>query len=374
VLLFSVFGGTQYYTSSTGEGCARCHEIRPMYEVWNKSSHRSIPCSECHGGTATADVSFHAGNLRRLITHLTGTVPEQIRIRHTDVDRLLEACEKCHRQEFADWRSGPHGTSYAKIFADSEHNLKRAPMDDCFRCHAMHYGGGIEDLLQPAAVQGAWTMRNPGMADKPAIPCMACHKVHKHGEPRGKKREVENARDQERMRPSLALFDRRSGTHIEAGSLPIPVVMDGERRIGISPDPRQGLCYQCHAPLPGAQAGSGDDRTPRGVHEGISCLACHGQHGQNVAASCSTCHPRLSNCGLDVEKMDTTFASKGSRHNIHSVTCADCHPKGIPPGKRTRGGQMASMTPRSHSPGASPPPAGAAHIIREATRSSAAEQ
>ena len=63
---------------------------------------------------------------------------------------------------------------------------------------------------------------------------------------------------------------------------------------------------------------------------GKHALACHQKHGQHTRASCSTCHPRLSNCGLDVEKMDTTFASTKSPHNIHFVKCLDCHPKGIP--------------------------------------------
>jgi hypothetical protein len=78
------------------------------------------------------------------------------------------------------------------------------------------------------------------------------------------------------------------------------------------------------------QAGSGDDRTAVGVHEGLSCLACHLKHGQQTRASCANCHPRLSNCGLDVEKMDTTFKDPKGGHNIHSVKCADCHPKGVP--------------------------------------------
>ena len=72
-----------------------------------------------------------------------------------------------------------------------------------------------------------------------------------------------------------------------------------------------------------------------GVHEGLSCLACHLKHGQQTRASCANCHPRLSNCGLDVAKMDTTFNSTASGHNIHTVKCADCHPKGIP-AKRVR--------------------------------------
>jgi hypothetical protein len=105
---------------------------------------------------------------------------------------------------------------------------------------------------------------------------------------------------------------------------------DGDRTIKISPDIRQALCYQCHAPLATMNVASGDDRTPVGVHEGLSCFACHQGHGQQTRASCATCHPQLSNCGLNVETMDTTFKSTKSPHNIHFVKCIDCHTKGVP--------------------------------------------
>jgi hypothetical protein len=104
--------------------------------------------------------------------------------------------------------------------------------------------------------------------------------------------------------------------------------------VNISPDQRQALCYQCHAPGPERQVNSGDDRTPVGVHEGLSCFACHGTHGESTRASCATCHPRLSNCGVAIEKMDTSFKDKSSKHNIHFVKCMDCHSKGVP--KRAR--------------------------------------
>jgi hypothetical protein len=35
-----------------------------------------------------------------------------------------------------------------------------------------------------------------------------------------------------------------------------------------------------------------------------------------------------------VEKMDTTFLSAKSGHNVHWVKCADCHTKGVPPRKK----------------------------------------
>jgi hypothetical protein len=112
--------------------------------------------------------------------------------------------------------------------------------------------------------------------------------------------------------------------------LTLPSMIDGERRVETSPDRRQALCYQCHAPRASRQVFSGDDRTPTGVHEGLSCNTCHIKHGQRTRASCSGCHPRLSNCGLDVETMDTSFRAADSRNNVHRVACRDCHPEGIP--------------------------------------------
>jgi hypothetical protein len=156
--------------------------------------------------------------------------------------------------------------------------------------------------------------------------------MHRRGEPLHKPSEPRPhpAVREEIERPSLALFDRREQTHVAAIDLPLPAMRDNDRPVKMSPDARQALCYQCHAPLATRQVGSGDDRTGTGVHEGISCLACHQKHGEATRASCSSCHPRLSNCGLDVEKMDTSFASARSGHNIHFVKCADCHTKGVP--------------------------------------------
>jgi hypothetical protein len=170
---------------------------------------------------------------------------------------------------------------------------------------------------------------------------MACHQVHREGDvatkPAARFGMAGPGEDK-----SLAFYDRRERMHIAAVGLPLPVLFDEGRLVNVSQDPRQGICYQCHAPRPpdagteaatkgwSTQVRSGDDRTPMGVHEGISCLACHNGHNQSARASCKSCHPQMSHCGLDVEKLDTTFASAASPHNIHWVKCADCHQHGIP--------------------------------------------
>jgi RNase P subunit RPR2 len=195
----------------------------------------------------------------------------------------------------------------------------------------MHFEGGIRDLVTPVNTTGPWQLLAPELAERAAIPCAACHQMHREGPPLGKSapKGVVPEVTQEIFRPSLGLFDRRQLAHVSLVRLSLPTMREGRRVVKISPDIRQGLCYQCHAPLAGFEVNSGDDRTTVGVHEGLSCLACHQKHRQTTRASCTDCHPRLSNCGLDVETMDTTFKSPRSRHNIHFVKCLDCHPRGV---------------------------------------------
>jgi hypothetical protein len=325
-----------YYGGADGSGCARCHEIRPMVDAWSHSSHRKIACKECHGSSFTAEVRMHVKNAQRVWLHARGETPEQIHLRHQDVEPLLAQCARCHRQEYADWKSGPHGSLYMSIFLDTKHNANQQLMDDCLRCHAMHFEGGIRDLVTPLDRKGPWTFVRDEYADMPSVPCLSCHQVHREGEPfAGRAQRVSvDGRAQEVARPSLALYDRRALEHVALERLPLPAMLEGARPVKTSSDRRQALCYQCHAPRADRQVFSGDDRTPVGVHEGLSCLACHAKHGQSTRASCANCHPRLSNCGLDVETMDTTFKSESSPHDIHRVACVDCHPKGVPVKKK----------------------------------------
>jgi hypothetical protein len=319
IAVAAIIGADHYYHRGDGTACASCHEIRRNVELWQVSTHRHVACTDCHESTI-------AGNVRRVVTHVRGAVPERVELRTGDVLRMVARCRKCHQQEFAAWESGPHSATYAHLFTSATQNGKQKLMDDCLRCHGMHFDGAIRDLVAPLDTKGPWRLLRTDLGNAPAMPCLTCHEVHREGKPAAK---MEHASMEGPAVPaSLGLFDRRERVHFQAVSLQIPRVHDGKGPILMSPDPRDGLCYQCHAPRASLEAGSGDDRTPRGVHEGLSCIACHQGHDQSARASCATCHPRLSNCGLNVEKMDTTFASSRSRHNIHTVACSDCHADG----------------------------------------------
>ena len=102
--LAAVPGANLYYSSSRGEGCARCHEIRVNFDSWNHSSHRRVNCTQCHA---------------------RDEVPERVHLGLDDALQMVARCQSCHRQEFAQWKSGPHSTTYARVFMDPEHNRQR---------------------------------------------------------------------------------------------------------------------------------------------------------------------------------------------------------------------------------------------------------
>lgn len=297
--------------------CGSCHEMSDVHLAWAASSHKTLHCRNCHGGSLTLDLHAWSAHANQVVQHFTRKGDEPIRLSERDVLAMQDACRNCHPQSFADWQKSRHSTTYARIFLDATHNQVEQPAADCLRCHGMFFQGTIEDLMTPLSTTGPWALKDERKAAQPAIPCLACHQVHRPAA--GFK--------------SADLYVRREQAHFAADSLPITPITQGERLIRVAPDARQRLCTQCHAPNALRQLGSSDDRTPAGVHEGLSCLDCHSSHSNSAKASCAACHPADSHCGLDVEKMDTTFLSAGSRHNIHFVACGDCH-NGVRPAKK----------------------------------------
>jgi hypothetical protein len=338
------FGGVFGFTAVAGslcffqfappeQTCLSCHEIQEPYNRWANSTHRTVSCKRCHGGTLTSGIHGLEENLKRLFFHLRDTHHDDMRLSEEQVVAINEKCGQCHAREFAHWSKGGHGIGYAAIFLDEKHNKTEQIAEDCLRCHGMFFEGPVGDVVQPLDVKGPWQLKDPKLADRPVVPCLACHQVHVAGHPftvsadRREKKDEATAADH---RAAVCLYSRRERTHFAAADLPVPKIEEHGRPVQVSTDPRQRVCVQCHAPNAYGEAGSGDDRTPRGVHEGLSCAACHAPHSNDARASCVQCHPKLSNCGLDVAKMDTTFRSAESQHNIHWVRCADCHTTGVP--------------------------------------------
>ena len=313
-LVAGAVGGLGYFHfGNPQETCAACHEMTGVHSDWSVSPHRTVHCRTCHGGSLTLDVHALQSHLNRIVRHFSPQSGPEIRLKERHIADLSEACRDCHPQAFADWRSSRHATTYARIFLDPAHNRTAPPTDDCLRCHGMFFEGDITDLVRRTSA-GSFALRDDARGAQPAIPCLACHQVHA---PAG---------------ASLVagIYDRRERSHYAANLLPVAQTMRHGQPLRISSDPVQRVCVRCHATSATRELGTSDDRTPAGVHEGLSCRDCHWSHTQSAQASCGACHPAQSHCGLEVQKMDTTYLSTSSKHNVHTVACTDCHPQGRP--------------------------------------------
>ena len=319
---------TYWNSSSPDKTCASCHEIGTSVESSSQSSHRDMHCRECHGTAMSS--GFHSLKEKGMmvVSHFKNKNPETINLDESQVLVAMNNCKRCHASEFADWKSGGHSVTYAAIFLDTVHNKTEQLNPDCLRCHGMFFEGSTADLVKPLDTKGPWMLKDPRKAGEPAIPCMACHEIHIKGEPSvppdyADPSSVFYSRNSS---PSfVSFYDRHEKINVSTDFLPVLNLFRGEKKVKVSDDPVVRNCVQCHAPASFHQAGTGDDRTPRGVHEGISCNSCHAMHSNNAKNSCVNCHPAISNCKLDVNTMNTSYYNSESPNNIHWVSCKDCH-------------------------------------------------
>jgi hypothetical protein len=324
---------SRWNAASPTKTCASCHEISRSVDLWSGSTHRNIACKECHGTALSEGLhSVHEKGVM-VFNHIGKVRTDNIRISEVQLMDVMKRCEGCHQTEFAKWNSGGHAMNYSEVFLNSGHNKAEPVYEDCLRCHGMFYDKGtVSDIVEPLDTTGPWKLKNVRLADRPAIPCFACHQVHQAGQP-GTRHSLET--------PGLLHYSRLKETYTsfyyrrDSNYFPVALLRSQEINyqsvpLKVSQDPDQVLCIQCHSPNAFNMDGTDDDRTPRGVHEGISCLACHDSHSNSAVASCKNCHPAISNCKLDVEKMNTSYKDKSSKNNIHFVGCTDCHLKGRP--------------------------------------------
>ena len=330
VVIIVSFGSfyTYWNTASPDRTCASCHEIGKSVHSMAESAHRQLQCKECHGTALSNGIHSMKEKGMMIVSHVKEDRVENIRMSELQLLDVMDNCKRCHSSEFARWASSGHSMQYQHVFLNEKHNTTEQINFGCLRWHGMFFEGNVADVVEPLNIKGPWKMKNEELAARTAIPCMACHQIHQDGMPGN----TPNYSDPKTIsfqriisKTKLAFYDRHEKVHFPVSALPKLNLKEGERMVNVSEDVNMRNCVQCHAPNAHHQAGTSDDRTPRGVHEGISCNACHEPHSNNPRNSCVKCHPALSNCKLEVTTMNTSFADPNSPNNIHFVSCTDCH-------------------------------------------------
>ena len=330
IIIVIAFGSfyTFWNAASPDKTCASCHEIGISVNSMAQSSHRELRCKECHG-TALSN-GFHSIKEKGMmvVNHIKDKSIENIKLNEKQLLGMMTNCQRCHSLEFAKWTSGGHSIDYQNVFLNIKQNSTEQINFDCLRCHGMFFKGTVNDVVEPLNIKGPWTLKNAEMATMSAIPCMACHQIHQEGIPKTRPNysDPQSIFYQKKATNSkLGFYDRHEKTYFPVSELPRLNLWHEGHVVTVSDDLIMRNCVQCHAPNSKHQAGTDDDRTPHGVHRGLSCMACHEPHSNDAKNSCITCHPAISNCKLDVTKMNTSYADAKSPNNIHFVSCIDCH-------------------------------------------------
>lgn len=329
-LIILSLGYSGWNSANPERTCASCHEISPSVDIWQHSAHRDVSCVDCHGTAMSNGLHSLKQKTGMLFQHMKKEEDKKAPgLDEAGVLEVMEACIECHQDEYRSWSASGHSATYADIFLNEKHNSMERPYPDCFRCHGMYYDGSIGDLLEPVSISGPWKLLDAEKAQQPVIPCLACHGIHMENETLSHPGTMDDpaATFYERAprEQYTSLYIRSDRVHLRSDLLRKPDIYHEGEKILVSDDPVQRICMQCHAPNWAHESGSEDDRTPSGVHEGISCLACHSDHSNNPAGACTSCHPAVTSCKQDVMKMNTSYLSRESPNNIHSMACVDCH-------------------------------------------------
>ncbi|MBP5227685.1 MAG: cytochrome c3 family protein [Kiritimatiellae bacterium] len=311
-LLFAAIGAAiTFETMPSRKSCVLCHEIRTSRDHWAASAHREVDCKACHGSSIGSWRAIHT-NSKRLWSHVRTDRHPGMRMDEEQMLEMIPRCGTCHQTQYAAWQRNGHATSYAKFLLDDKKNAEQKPADLCLRCHGMFAGVPFMDMMYLDASNRVWRFADSRMASRPAITCHSCHAGHT---------------DPAIATNGVFFYSRADECRFAAKDLMQPKVTLEGRPVRMAGDSNSKLCIQCHAPLSSAVSGSGDDKTPTGLHEGLSCTVCHDPHSGSTVDSCLQCHPAFSRCKeRDVRRLDTTYRTRESPHDVHHLTCATCHP------------------------------------------------
>jgi hypothetical protein len=227
-------------------------------------------------------------------------------------------CASCHPGEHERWAASRHASDARRVLLNPTHNAAETLSDECLTCHAPFQASTLQigDLVRPLDRKGPWSLVEADASKWQAIRCEVCH-------------------DPASRAPKLlAFFDPRQRAYAPVNDSTELCQKCHSAADASGGSPRGSVhttinCAGCHPdgiPAP---------RDPKGsVHHGAACAVCHFQKGSAMSlgarGSCGRCHPREGDKHPGVTTLDTTYRSKGSRNDIHSIRCSTCHPEGIP--------------------------------------------
>ena len=383
-LLIGTALGAAHLTSGSGT-CQRCHEMRPYYQSWQQSAHRSVECAQCHIPSGTVGlVRAKIGALREVYVHFAGdgdhAAAGQLGRPADDVSVVPPQAGGCRptpppRSPTAAHTSGACSDCHRGLFHPTAPPAKPIPavaklgtMDNCLTCHdgttapktcstchtPPHKTSGECSVCHTPK---SWKQPVALSASVPEEACLTCH-------PKPKDVTLKNSTFSHAAHKAEACVDcHDKQLHPgKKGSAKVSMAScltchDGTTApkkcstCHTAPHPAFGECGLCHTaknwtPVSAAEAAKRGFDHPlalNGRHATLKCASCHETFGapprrlrpslRSAWAATAIKHKGLTDCTRCHKTSGWTpanFAHPGvSGMNWRGMACGDCHPRRV---------------------------------------------
>ena len=126
VVFFLILTAWSVGYTSRSEFCASCHEMTPMYQTWQTSSHKNVACFDCHSEPgAMGVVKAKAKGLKEVWLHITGATM------NIKADERNINCFSCHQDKVK--------TNVERALAAKDPHTKKH-FDNGMTCVSCHTG------------------------------------------------------------------------------------------------------------------------------------------------------------------------------------------------------------------------------------------
>jgi nitrate/TMAO reductase-like tetraheme cytochrome c subunit len=304
VLLFVVLTGGAILYTNRSDFCTTCHYMQPYYDAWVQSTHRDVPCADCHYEPgATSVIAGKIRDLNQLVKYATNTYRRSKPWAEIEDASCLRA--GCHETRLLEGRVDFGGVRFDHKPHLTE--MRRGKNLRCTSCHSQIVQG--EHISVTASTCVICHFKERGETERTAD-CQLCHD------------------------PPTGQNVKMDHTSISARGVACRTC-HGEMIVGDGAVPKE-QCYICHYER--ERLDQYDNHVlmhQKHITENkIECERCHYpmQHKQRSAAErtrpdCNSCHPAYHNTqaelftghgGIGVDSLPNPMFESG-------LSCQSCH-------------------------------------------------
>lgn len=272
------------YTQNNPKFCISCHLMKPAYEAWTASEHKTLNCHECHHLTIPEQ--------NKLLITFVLKQPTRVPERHGKVIVPWRFCVTCHWEKderFPDAPAINNSTMHAKHYF-----MERI---ECARCHGYITHQFIPEEKFCMGCHEGKEVHGTGMQ---ALACLNCHTdrtrdlkperkkcLYCHGGESVRKELIEGGTvDVRRYPPSEETVRKAVKISVTEGS------------------PMQFYCYECHKPHKKVRPDWNDCMR---CHKNVPNTGGHKMHVRDMGMKCRECHkPHLWRVTKESAKRDCT--------------------------------------------------------------------